>query len=208
MKAKKHALYRVCAHAREKTEGKIADAETLSSAVALPVAAVGRREGKGIRIVVSAKTQVEPRIEELLCQGRFASKSVDGPLPPRAVALVGFEDEVEGPHHMEGHRTLKILGEGNLRIEHCPLSLDVGTAQTVEATFPDLLHLGVCQQSGKRFEIARQGEVGIGRPPRVNAGGIASTGLRHPVVGVLHNALRQANNACPGRCVEVVGVKV
>ena len=109
------------------------------------MAAVGRREGKGLRIVVSAKTQVEPRIEELLCQGRFAPKSVDSPLPPRAVALVGFEDEVEGPHHMEGHRTLKILGEGNLRIEHCPLSLDVGTAQTVEATFSDLLHLGVCQ---------------------------------------------------------------
>ena len=191
-----------------KTEGKIADVETLSSAVALSVAAVGRREGKGLRIVVSAKTQVEPCIEELLCQGWFAPKSVDGPLPARVVTLVGFEDEVEGPHHMEGHRTLKILGEDNLRIEHCPLSLDVGTAQTVEATFSDLFHLGVCQQSGKRFEIARQGEVGIGRPPRVNAGGIASPGLRHPVVGVLHNALRQANNACPGRCVEVVGVKV
>lgn len=61
---------------------------------------------------------------------------------------------------------------------------------------------------GEGGEVAVELKIGIGRPPRVDAGCIKTTDLRVPRFGVEHDAAGKTHNAGAGGRVEAVGVEI
>lgn len=176
--------------------------------VGFEVATFGRSDGQGLRIVVEAETQIEARIEELAREGGFSAKAVDGPALLRAKLFAERQYYVESPHHMERHRAVMLLGEGDLCGKDGALRFEIGTAQSVEAAFAHLYHLGEREQVGKGIEIVVEHEICVRCPPRMDAGGIERPVLRLPQLRTAHDRLWQTHDALAGRGVEAVGVEI
>lgn len=176
--------------------------------VGFEVATVGRSDGQGRRIVVEAEAQIETRIEELAREGGFSAKAVDGPALLRAKLFAERQNDVESSYHMERHRAVVLLGEGDLCGKDCALRVEIGTAQSVEAAFAHLYHLGEREQVGKGIEIVVEHEICVRCPPRMDAGGIERPGLGLPQLRTAHDGLRQTHNTLAGWGVEAVGVEI
>ncbi len=176
--------------------------------VGFEVSTFGRSDGQGLWIVVEAEAQIEARIEELAREGGFSAKAVDGPALLRAKLFVERQYYVESPHHMERHRAVMLLGEGDLCGKDGALRVEIGTAQSVEAAFAHLYHFGQRKQVGKGIEIVVEHEICVRCPPRMDAGGIERPVLRLPQLRTAHDRLWQTHDALAGRGVEAVGVEI
>ena len=157
---------------------------------------------------MEAETQIEARIEELARESGFSAKAVDGPALLGAKLFAERQYYVESPHHMERHRAVVLLGEGDLCGKDSALRFEIRTAQSVEATFAHLHHLGQREQVGKGIEIVVEHEICVRCPPRMDAGGIKSPVLRLPQLRTAHDGLWQTHDALAGRGVEAVGVEI
>ena len=158
--------------------------------------------------MLRAETQIETGIEELLRQCGFAAKTVDGPPRGGAQLLVQPQNDVESTHHMQREREAVLLGQGDLCGKDRTLCVEIRTAQTVEATFAHLHHFGQGEEVGEGGEVAVELKIGIGRPPRVDAGRIQAADLRMPRFGVEHDGAGKTHNAGAGGRVEAVGVEI
>ena len=158
--------------------------------------------------MVEAEAQIEARIEELAREGGFSAKAVDGPALLGAKLFAERQYYVESPHHMERHGALMLLGQRHLCGKDGALRVEIGTAQSVEAAFAHLHHFGQGEEVGEGGEVAVELKIGIGRPPRVDAGCIKTTNLWMPRFGVEHNAAGKTHNAGAGGRVEAVGVEI
>ena len=78
---------------------------------------------------MEAETQIEARIEELARESGFSAKAVDGPALLGAKLFAERQYYVESPHHMERHRAVVLLGEGDLCGKDGALRVEIGTAQ-------------------------------------------------------------------------------
>ncbi len=181
---------------------------TFGQGVGFEVATFGRSDGQGLRIVVEAEAQIETRIEELAREGGFSAKAVDGPALLRAKLFAERQNDVESSYHMERHRAVVLLGEGDLCGKDGALRFEIGTAQSVEAAFAHLYHLGEREQVGKGIEIVVEYEICVRCPPRMDAGGIERPGLGVPQLRTAHDGLWQTHDALAGRGVEAVGVEI
>ena len=181
---------------------------TFGQGVGFEVATFGRSDGQGLRIVVEAEAQIETRIEELAREGGFATKAVDGPALSGAKLFAERQNDVESPHHMERHGAVVLLGQRHLCGKDGALRFEIGTAQSVEATFAHLYHLGEREQVGKGIEIVVEHEICICCPPRMDAGGIERPVLWLPQLRTAHDGLWQTHDALAGRGVEAVGVEI
>lgn len=159
-------------------------------------------------VVLRAETQIEAGVEELLRQCGFSAKAVDGPARGGAQLLVQPQNDVESTHHMQRERKAVLLGQGDLCGKDRTLRVEIRTAQTVEAAFAHLHHFGQGEEVGEGGEVAVELKIGIGRPPRVDAGCIKTTNLWMPRFGVEHNAAGKTHNAGAGGRVEAVGVEI
>ena len=157
---------------------------------------------------MEAETQIEARIEELARESGFSAKAVDGPALLGAKLFAERQYYVESPHHMERHRAVVLLGEGDLCGKDGALRFEIGTAQSVEATFAHLHHLGQREQVGKGIEIVVEHEICVRCPPRMDAGGIERAVLRLPQLRTVHDGLWQTHDTLAGRGVEAVGVEI
>ena len=117
--------------------------------VGFEVATFGRSDGQGRRIVVEAEAQIETRIEELAREGGFSAKAVDGPALSGAKLFAERQNDVESSHNMERHRAVMPLSERYLCGKDGALRFEIGTAQSVEAAFAHLYHLGEREQVRK-----------------------------------------------------------
>ena len=176
--------------------------------VGFEVAAVGRSDGQGLIIVVEAEAQIEARIEKLAREGGFSAKTVDGPALSGAKLFAERQNDVESSHHMERHRAVMLLGEGDLCGKDGALRFEIGTAQPVEAAFAHLYHLGEREQVGKGIEIVIEHKICVCCPPRMDAGGIERAVLWLPQQWTAHDGLWQTHNTLAGRGVEAVGVEI
>ena len=158
--------------------------------------------------MLRAETQIETGVEELLCKGGFAAKTVDGPPSGGAQLLVQPQNDIESAHHMEREREAVLFGQRNLCGKDGTLCVEISTAQAVEAAFAHLHHFGQNEEAGEGGEVAVELKIGIGRPPRVDAGRIESADLRVPRFGVEHDAAGKTHNAGAGGRVEAVGVEI
>lgn len=181
---------------------------TFGQGVGFEVATFGRSDGQGLRIVVEAEAQIETRIEELAREGGFSAKAVDGPALLRAKLFAERQNDVESSYHMERHRAVVLLGEGDLCGKDGALRFEIGTAQSVEAAFAHLYHLGEREQVGKGIEIVVEYEICVRCPPRMDAGGIERPSLGVPQLRTAHDGLWQTHDALAGRGVEAVGVEI
>ena len=172
------------------------------------MATIGRGGGPRRGVVLRAETQIETGVEELLRKGGFAAKTVDGPPRGGAQLLVQPQNDVESTHHMEREREAVLFGQRNLCGKDGTLRVEISTAQTVEATFTHLHHFGQGEEAGEGGEVAVEPKIGIGRPPRVDAGRIESADLRLPRFGVEHDGAGKTHNAGAGGRVEAVGVEI
>ena len=159
-------------------------------------------------IVLRAETQIETGVEELLRQCGFAAETVDGPLRGGAQLLVQPQNDVESTHHMQREREAVLLGEGDLCGKDRTLRVEIGSPQAVEAAFAHLHHFGQDEEAGEGGEVAVELKIGIGRPPRVDAGRIESADLRVPRFGVEHDGTRKTHNTGAGGRVEAVRVEI
>lgn len=159
-------------------------------------------------IVLRAETQIETGVEELLRQRGFAAKTVDGPPRGGAQLLVQPQNDVESTHHMQRERKAVLLGQGDLCGKDRTLCVEIRTAQTVEAAFAHLHHFGQGEEVGEGGEVAVELKIGIGRPPRMDAGRIQAADLRVPRFGVEHDGAGKTHNAGAGGRVEAVGVEI
>ena len=158
--------------------------------------------------MVEAEAQIETRIEELAREGGFSAKAVDSPALLRAKLFAERQNDVESPHHMERHRAVVLLGEGDLCGKDGALRVKIGTAQSVEAAFAHLHHFGQREQVGKGIEIVVEHEICVRCPPRMDAGCIERPGLGVPQLRTAHDGLWQTHDALAGRGVEAVGVEI
>lgn len=172
------------------------------------MASVGRGGCPRRGVVLRAETQIEASVEELLRQCGFSAKAVDGPARGGAQLLVQPQNDVESTHHMQRERKAVLLGQGDLCGKDRTLRVEIRTAQTVEAAFAHLHHFGQGEEVGEGGEVAVELKIGIGRPPRVDAGCIKTTNLWMPRFGVEHNAAGKTHNAGAGGRVEAVGVEI
>ena len=69
-------------------------------------------------------------------------------------------------------------------------------------------HFGQGEEVGEGGEVAVELKIGIGRPPRVDAGRIQAADLRVPRFGVEHDAAGKTHNAGAGGRVEAVRVEI
>ena len=122
--------------------------------------------------------------------------------------LVQPQNDVESTHHMQRERKAVLLGQGDLCGKDRTLRVEIRTAQSVEAAFAHLHHFGQDKEVGEGGEVAVEPKIGIGRPPRVDAGRIESADLRVPHFGVEHNGTGKTHNAGAGGRVEAVGVEI
>lgn len=181
---------------------------TFGQGVGFEVATFGRSDGQGLRIVVEAEAQIETRIEELAREGGFATKAVDGPALSGAKLFAERQNDVESSYHMERHRAVMLLGQRHLCGKDSALRFEIRTAQSVEAAFAHLYHLGEREQVGKGIEIVVEHEICICCPPRMDAGGIERPVLWLPQLRTAHDGLWQTHDALAGRGVEAVGVEI
>lgn len=158
--------------------------------------------------MVEAEAQIEARIEELAREGGFSAKTVDSPALPGAKLFAERQYYVESSHHMERHRAVMLLGEGDLCGKDVALRFEICTAQSVESAFAHLYHLGEREQVGKGIEIVVEHEICVRCPPRMDAGGIERPVLWLPRLRTAHDGLRQTHNTLAGRGVEAVGVEI
>ena len=158
--------------------------------------------------MVEAEAQIEARIEELAREGGFSAKAVDGPALLGAKLFAERQYYVESSHHMERHWAVVLLGQRHLCGKDGALRFEIGTAQSVEATFAHLYHLGEREQVGKGIEIVVEHEICVRCPPRMDAGGIERAVLRLPQLRTAHDGLRQTHDALAGWGVEAVGVEI
>lgn len=172
------------------------------------MATIGRRGGPRGGVVFRAETQIETGVEELLRKGGVAAETVDGPLRGGAQLLVQPQNDVESTHHMQREWEAVLFGECDLCGKDRTLRVEISTAQTVEAAFAHLHHFGQGQKVGEGGEVAVEPKIGIGRPPRVDAGRIESADLRVPRFGVEHDGTGKTHNAGAGGRVEAVGVEI
>ena len=98
--------------------------------------------------------------------------------------------------------------EGDLCGKDRTLCVEIRTAQTVEAAFAHLHHFGQGEEVGEGGEVAVEPKIGIGRPPRVDAGRIQAPDLRVPRFGVEHDRAGKTHNAGAGGRVEAVRVEI
>ena len=166
----------------------------------------GRCPRRGI--VLRAETQIETGVEELLRQCGFAAKTVDGPPRGGAQLLVQPQNDIESAHHMEREREAVLFGQCDLRGKDRTLRVETGSPQAVEAAFAHLHHFGQGQKVGEGGEVAVELKIGIGRPPRVDAGRIKTADLRVPRFGMEHDAAGKTHNAGAGGRVEAVRVEI
>ena len=82
------------------------------------------------------------------------------------------QNDVESSHHMERHRAVMPLSEGDLCGKDGALRFEICTAQSVEAAFAHLHHFGQREQVGKGIEIVVEYEICVRCPPRMDTGGI------------------------------------
>ena len=157
---------------------------------------------------MEAEAQIEARIEELAREGGFSAKAVDGPALLRAKLFAERQNDVESSYHMERHRAVMLLGEGDLCGKDGALRFEIRTAQSVEAAFAHLHHFGQGEEVGEGGEVAVELKIGISRPPRVDAGRIQAADLRMPRFGVEHDGAGKTHNAGAGGRVEAVGVEI
>ena len=172
------------------------------------MATIGRRGGPRRGVVLRAETQIKTGVEELLCKGGFAAKTVDGPPRGGAQLLVQPQNEIESPHHMQREREAVLFGQCDLCGKDGTLRVEISTAQTVESAFAHLHHFGQGEKVGEGGEVAVELKIGIGRPPRVDAGRIESADLRVPRFGVEHDGTGKTHNASARGRVEAVGVEI
>ena len=109
---------------------------------------------------------------------------------------------------MEREREAVLFGQCDLRGKDRTLRVETGSPQAVEAAFAHLHHFGQGQKVGEGGEVAVELKIGIGRPPRVDAGRIESADLRVPRFGVEHDAAGKTHNAGAGGRVEAVRVEI
>lgn len=181
---------------------------TFGQGVGFEVATFRWSDGQGRRIVVEAETQIETRIEELAREGGFSAKAVDGPALLRAKLFAERQNDVESSYHMERHRAVVLLGQRHLCGKDGALRCEIRTAQSVEAAFAHLYHLGEREQVGKGIEIVVECEICVRCPPRMDAGGIERPVLWLPQQRTAHDGLWQTHDALAGRGVEAVGMEI
>ena len=172
------------------------------------MATIGRGGAPRRGVVLRAETQIETGFEELLRKGGFAAETVDGPPSGGAQLLVQPQNDVESTHHMQREREAVLLGQGDLCGKDRTLCVEISTAQAVEAAFAHLHHFGQDEEAGEGGEVAVELKIGIGRPPRVDAGRIQAADLRMPRFGVEHDAAGKTHNAGAGGRVEAVRVEI
>ena len=172
------------------------------------MATIGRGGSPRRGVVFRAETQIETGVEELLCKGGFAAETVDGPPRGRTQLLVQPQNDIESPHHMEREREAVLFGQRNLCGKDGTLRVEIGSLQAVEAAFAHLHHFGQGEEVGEGGKVAVELKIGIGRPPRVDAGRIQAADLRVPRFGVEHDAAGKTHNAGAGGRVEAVRVEI
>lgn len=109
---------------------------------------------------------------------------------------------------MERHGAVVLLGQRHLCGKDGALRVEIGTAQSVEAAFAHLYHLGQREQMGKGIDIVVEYEISVRCPPRMDAGSIECPVLRLPQLRTAHDGLWQTHDTLAGRGVEAVGVEI
>ena len=141
-------------------------------------------------------------------QGGLAAKAVDGPALSGAKLFAERQYYIESSHDMERHRAVMLLRQRHLCGKDGALRFEIGTAQSVEAAFAHLYHLGEREQVVKGIEIVVEHEICVRSPPRMDAGGIERAVLWLPQQRTAHGGLWQTHDALAGRGVEAVGVEI
>lgn len=72
---------------------------------------------------------------------------MNGPHLLRSERLAGTQHYIESAHHMQHHGALHSFRNLHLSCKNVPLCVEVGTLQTVKATFAYLHHLRMLQES-------------------------------------------------------------
>lgn len=192
-------------------------------AIRLVVAAGGRSEDVALLVAAGTKAEIETGIEELACQSGTPTETVDGPRLGGMQLLAEPKDLVVGPHAVEGEGDGVLFAQSHLRREGfmleskggCPAFRSIAL-QGVKAALSELHDFRKRQEKPQGLKMTLQIEVGLRRPPRMDADGIQRSfgGTRkmplviEPLGGRQQHLLRQTNDACSRRCVEPMCVKV
>lgn len=192
-------------------------------AVGLVVAAVGRGEGVALLVATWAETEVKPCIEELASEGRTATEAVDGPALRRTKFLLEAQQMVEGADTVDGDGFAILFAQLHLSLEDTKLYIErsrraIGAVAlyTIDATLAKLHDLREREEPMQSFDVALKAEVGLSRPPRMDAYSIEGSIIGpwqtavgvDPLISRKQHLLGQTDNACSRRCGETMGVEI